>query len=198
MSCSRATTARSSRSENPVNPGDLVRRPLGRQRVDAEVLGAQLPAAVGLEEVIDRGGPGDRQHSGGLQHLERLRDVGDASGGPRAAIGESQHGDRQRDVGLDGLDDLADPGGLGGGGAHHPLARLDQNRETLDGLECLCQAAAGSRAAVIARGLLGDLFGGPPAVALALARSHWARDSRDAGVTVVRSANLIGSRRRAV
>ena len=93
----------------PGHPGDLIGGPLGRQSVDAEVLGAQLPAAIRLEEVIDRGGAGDRQHPGGLQHVERVRNVGDASGGPRAAVGEAQHGDRQGDIGLDRLDDLAHP-----------------------------------------------------------------------------------------
>ena len=49
---------------------DLVGGPLGGEGVDAEALGLQLPAAVGLEEVEARGSAGDRQDAGGLQHLD--------------------------------------------------------------------------------------------------------------------------------
>ena len=52
---------------------DLVGRALGRQGVDAEALGLQLPAAVGLEEVEAGRGAGDRQHAGGLEDVDRRR-----------------------------------------------------------------------------------------------------------------------------
>ena len=133
---------------------DLVGGALGGQRVDAEALGLQLPAAVGLEEVEDRRGAGDRQHAGGLEHVDRLGNAGDAAGRRAAAVGEAQHGDRQGDVGLDRFDQLADARGLGGRGADHPLARLDQDREALDRLEGLGEAAAGSRARLARRASL--------------------------------------------
>ena len=74
---------------------DLVGGPLGGEGVDAEALGLQLPAAVGLEEVEAGRGAGDRQHAGGLQHLDRLGDAADAAGDDAAAVGEAQHGDRR-------------------------------------------------------------------------------------------------------
>ena len=122
---------------------DLVGGALGGEGVDAEALGLQLPAAVGLEEVEAGRGAGDRQHAGGLQHLDRLGDAADAAGDDAAAVGEAKDGDRQGDVGLDRFDQLADAGGLGGRGGDHPLAGLDQDREALDRLEGLGEAAAG-------------------------------------------------------
>ena len=122
---------------------DLVGGALGGEGVDAEALGLQLPAAVGLEEVEARGGAGDGEDAGGLQHLDRGGDAGDAAGDEAAAVGVAQDRDRQRDVALDRFDDLADAGRLGGRGGDHPLARLDQDREALDRLEGLRQATAG-------------------------------------------------------
>ena len=89
---------------------DLVGGPLGGEGVDAEALGLQLPAAVGLEEVEAGRGAGDRQHAGGLEHLDRLGDAADAAGDDAAAVGEAQDRDRQGDVGLDRFDQLADRG----------------------------------------------------------------------------------------
>ena len=122
---------------------DLVGGVLGGEGVDAEALGAQLPAAVGLEEVEDRRGAGDRQHAGGLQHVDGLGIAADAAGGGAAAVGEAQHGDREADVRLDRLDQLADAGGLRGGRLHHPRAGLDQDRESLDRLEGRREAGTG-------------------------------------------------------
>ena len=130
---------------------DLVGGALGGERVDAEALRLQLPAAVGLEEVEARRGAGDRQHAGGLQHVDRVGDAGDAARGHAAAIGEAQHRDRQGDVGLDRFDQIADARRLGGRRGDHPLAGLDQDREALDRLEGLGQAAARrGRAAAVA------------------------------------------------
>ena len=89
---------------------DLVGGALRGECVDAEALGLELPAAVGLEEVEAGRGAGDRQHAGGLQHLDRVGDAGDAAGDEAAAVGEAKDGDRERDVGLDRLDQLADAG----------------------------------------------------------------------------------------
>ena len=122
---------------------DAVGGPLGGEGVDAEALGLQLPAAVGLEEVEAGRGAGDRQHAGRLQHFDRLGNAGDAAGDEAAAVGVAQDGDRQGDVALDRFDDVADAGGLGGRGGDHPLAGLDQDRKPLDRLERLGEAAAG-------------------------------------------------------
>ena len=126
---------------------DLVGGALGGEGVDAEALRLQLPAAVGLEEVEAGRGAGDRQHAGGLEHLDRLGDAADAAGDEAAAVGEAQDGDREGDIGLDRFDELADPGGLGGRGGDHPLAGLDQDRKALDRLEGFGEPAAGSSCA---------------------------------------------------
>ena len=73
---------------------DLVGGLLGGESVDAEALGPHLAAAVGLEEVEDRRGAGDRQHPGGLQDVDglgnaahrhrRRRRCGWRSAGPRS------------------------------------------------------------------------------------------------------------------
>jgi hypothetical protein len=55
---------------------DLVGGALGGEGVDAEALGLQLPAAVGLEEVEAGGGAGDRQDAGRLEDLDRIGDSG--------------------------------------------------------------------------------------------------------------------------
>ena len=99
---------------------DLVGGALGGEGVDAEALGLQLPAAVGLEEVEARRGAGDRQHARGLEHVDRVGDAGDAAGDQAAAVGEAKHRDRQGDVGLDRFDQFADAGGLSGRGARSP------------------------------------------------------------------------------
>ena len=145
---------------------DLVGGALGGERVDAEALRLQLPAAVGLEEVEARRGAGDRQHAGGLQHVDRLGDAADAAGDQAAAVGEAQDRDRQGDVGLDRFDQLADAGGLGGRGGDHPLARLDQDREALDRLEGVGEPAARSGRAAGAVGLRGQVRDCDLAVAL--------------------------------
>jgi len=67
---------------------------LGGEGVDAEALGLQLPAAVGLEEVEAGRGAGDCQHAGWFQHLDRLGNAADTTGDDAAAVGEAEHGDR--------------------------------------------------------------------------------------------------------
>ena len=55
-----------------------------------------------------RRGAGDRQHAGGLEHVDRLGGRRQRRRRPSAAVGGAQHRDRQGDVGLDRLDQLAD------------------------------------------------------------------------------------------
>ena len=87
---------------------DLLGGVLGREGVDAEVLRPQLAAAVGLEEVEDGRGAGDRQDAGGLEDVDRLGNACATPPAAAAAVGGAQDGDRQGDVGLDRLDQLAD------------------------------------------------------------------------------------------
>jgi hypothetical protein len=121
---------------------DLPGGVLGGQGVDAEPLRAQLAAAVGLEEVEDLRGAGDRQHPGGLQSVDRLRDRGDALRKQPAAVGGAQHGDRQRHVRFDRLDHLAHLRGLGSGSLHNAGLRLDQDGKALHRFERGGQARA--------------------------------------------------------
>ena len=119
-SCSSAATASSSRSAQPTtrpiwSAARWVARAWTRKRSGF----SSQPPLDSKKSKTGRGA-GDRQHAGGLQHVDRLGDAGDAAGDEAAAVGEAQHGDRERDVGLDRFDDLADPGGLGGRGARSP------------------------------------------------------------------------------
>ena len=146
-SWSSAATASSSRSAQPTARPISSAALLGGEGVDAEALGLQLPAAVGLEEVEDRGGAGDRQDAGGLEHVDRLGDAADAAARPRRCDWRSAAPRSSRPT-SDSTASTSSPirAGLGRRGAHHPLARLDQDREALDRLEGRGETAAGRRA----------------------------------------------------
>ena len=145
-SCRSAATASSSRSAQPTarpiwSAARWVARAWMRKRS-----GFSSQPPLDSKKSKTRRGAGDRQDAGGLEDVDRVGDAGDAARADAAAVGEAQDGDRQGDVGLDRLDQLADAGGLGGRGAHDPLAGLDQDREALDRLEGVGEAAAGRRA----------------------------------------------------
>jgi hypothetical protein len=149
---------------------DAIGGTLSREGVDAEALGLQLPAAVGLEEVEAGGGPRDREHPGRLQRLDGGRDAGDAPRMHVAAIGVAQNRDRKRDIALDGFDDLAAASGLRRSGGDHSVARLRQDGVALDGLESLRQTTARRRCATTG---FGAFVQGNFAVALGSGDAHW-------------------------
>ncbi len=115
-------------------PPDPIGGMLRREGVHAEALGAQVAAAVLLEEVEDRRGAGDGEHSRGLEHVDGLWDRGRAAV-PGVPVGGAQHGHGQGDVRLDRLDHLGDTRGLRGRRLHHPRLGLDQDRKAVDRLE---------------------------------------------------------------
>ena len=122
---------------------DRVGGVLGGEGVDPEALGPQVAAAVQLEEVEDAGGAGDRQHSGGLEHVDRLGDAGGAAGRAPPRLAARRTAIVRATSDSTASTSVADAGRLGGRRAHHPRLGLDQDREALDGLEGSGEARAG-------------------------------------------------------